>query len=104
MILLPRQEPREKSYTVVNYIIKDLLLEMARHAAYNSTWRYATGRMDFGGSTSSLAQCVPDMAPGDCWECLRSISEWARSYLQGDHAWKPSHCALQFEVQHGAVL
>ncbi|OEL21280.1 putative cysteine-rich receptor-like protein kinase 20 [Dichanthelium oligosanthes] len=104
--ILPGQKPssRTENVTVVTDIIKVLLHDTARQAAYNSTWRYATGRMDFGGTFPplySLTQCVPELTPSDCWECLRSVSEMARSYLQGDHgSILAVPCNLRYSTAH----
>ncbi|XP_025827150.1 cysteine-rich receptor-like protein kinase 10 isoform X2 [Panicum hallii] len=73
---------RPNSVTFINDIIKVLLQETAKQAAYNSTWRFATGRMDVNGNFAplySLMQCLPDLTPTDCWECLKNISEMAMS-------------------------
>ncbi|PUZ45421.1 hypothetical protein GQ55_8G222000 [Panicum hallii var. hallii] len=83
---LPVLDPnRPNIVTFINDIIKVLLQETAKQAAYNSTWRFATGRMDVNGNFAplySLMQCLPDFTPTDCWECLKNISEMAMS-LQG---------------------
>ncbi|TVU17830.1 hypothetical protein EJB05_33890, partial [Eragrostis curvula] len=79
---------RTKSVTdVITEIIKALLHETARQAAYNSTWRFATGRMDVNTSFPpifSLTQCTPDLTPGDCWECLKNIS---KMFYEGEPMW-----------------
>jgi len=46
------------------------------HAANNSPRRFATGEADFDREfpkVYSLAQCVPDLTPAQCWKCLAGI-------------------------------
>ncbi|TVU17836.1 hypothetical protein EJB05_33896, partial [Eragrostis curvula] len=77
---------RNESVAGITDIIKALLQETSRHAAYNSTWRFATGRMDVNSSFPpifSRTQCTPDLTPGDCWECLKNISEMVTDSFQG---------------------
>uniref|UniRef100_A0A0D9XSY3 Uncharacterized protein n=1 Tax=Leersia perrieri TaxID=77586 RepID=A0A0D9XSY3_9ORYZ len=51
------------------------LEDTARWAALNTSERYATGRFDGHGGVTlySLAQCTPDLATGDCWDCLQGL-------------------------------
>ncbi|TVU17829.1 hypothetical protein EJB05_33889, partial [Eragrostis curvula] len=84
----PRWDPRNSnvSVTFITDIIKALLQETARQAAYNSTWRFATGRMDVYGSFPpifSRTQCTPDLTPDDCWECLKNISKMTTDTFDG---------------------
>ncbi|XP_062183079.1 cysteine-rich receptor-like protein kinase 10 isoform X1 [Phragmites australis] len=85
--MLPGCDPSNPdSVTVVTSIIIMLLQETAKLAAYNSTRMYATGYMVVSSTFPplySLAQCTPDLAPGDCWACLRNISEMATKYFTG---------------------
>ncbi|KAJ1276346.1 hypothetical protein BS78_05G207700 [Paspalum vaginatum] len=70
---------------VLSGAVRTLLKETASHAAYDSAWRYATGRMDVNGTFRPLysrAQCTPDLAPGDCWACLAYIGDTALKQLR----------------------
>jgi hypothetical protein len=64
--------------------IKVLLRETAKQAAYNSTTRYATGRMDVNSTLPlfySQAQCNLDLLPKHCWDCLDNIRWAAKSFF-----------------------
>ncbi|KAG2558593.1 hypothetical protein PVAP13_8NG277600 [Panicum virgatum] len=69
-----------ESVAAITEIVRELLQETARQAAYNSGARmFATGRMDAGGGRSfpalySMAQCVPALTHRDCSSCLQVIS------------------------------
>ena len=71
----------------INDNIMVLIQETAKQVVYNSTMRYATGRMDLNNTIPllySLAQCNLDLPPNDCWDCLNNIRSTAKnfSYLQ----------------------
>ncbi|KAL6654908.1 hypothetical protein ACP70R_008373 [Stipagrostis hirtigluma subsp. patula] len=92
-----------ENVAVITDIIGFLLQETARHAAYNSTWRYATGRMDVNVTFPpifSRTQCTPDLTPGDCWECLKNISKMATDKFNGQQGiWVLSvRCNLRFST------
>ncbi|RLM58032.1 hypothetical protein C2845_PM18G10660 [Panicum miliaceum] len=77
-----------ENVTAITGVFRVLLQETARQAAFNSTWRYATVHMDDVNSAFlalySLAQCVPDFTPGDCWECLKNSSDTAVNLFHGE--------------------
>ncbi|KAG2563168.1 hypothetical protein PVAP13_8KG291200 [Panicum virgatum] len=80
-------ESSAENVTAITGVVRVQLQETARQAAFNSTWRYATVRMDVSSTFPalySLLQCVPDFTPSDCWECLKSISDTAVSLLDGE--------------------
>ncbi|KAL6654909.1 hypothetical protein ACP70R_008374 [Stipagrostis hirtigluma subsp. patula] len=81
--MLPGWDPNNA--TNITGIIKVLLQETSRAAA-NSRWKYANGRMDVSSTFPplySMAQCTPDMAPGECWVCLQSITDMAMEGFAG---------------------
>uniref|UniRef100_A0A0D9XZG0 Protein kinase domain-containing protein n=1 Tax=Leersia perrieri TaxID=77586 RepID=A0A0D9XZG0_9ORYZ len=76
-----------ESMGIITNIIKMLVQETAKAAAYNNSAYYATGRMDVSSTFPtlySMAQCTPDMRPDDCWGCLQAInSNLTTTYLAG---------------------
>ncbi|KAL6654910.1 hypothetical protein ACP70R_008375 [Stipagrostis hirtigluma subsp. patula] len=87
MPVFPGWDPNNtESTTIITDIIKVLLQETAKQAAYNSSWRFATGLMDVNStfpSLYSLMQCTTDLTPSHCWECLKSISKMAIDEFAG---------------------
>uniref|UniRef100_A0A0E0RAL3 non-specific serine/threonine protein kinase n=1 Tax=Oryza rufipogon TaxID=4529 RepID=A0A0E0RAL3_ORYRU len=92
--MLPGWDPgNADSVAIITNIIKVLVQETARTAAYNSsppppatTTYYATGRMDVSATFPtlySMAQCTPDLRPGGCWRCLQSINDMTTRYFAG---------------------
>ncbi|KAK3119198.1 hypothetical protein QOZ80_9BG0715700 [Eleusine coracana subsp. coracana] len=89
--VLPGWDPSNaESAEAITEIIRVLLQETARQAAYSSgAWMFATGRMDAGtGSGSfpalySMAQCVPALTHRDCSSCLQVISFMATDNFAG---------------------
>ncbi|CAN6381667.1 unnamed protein product [Urochloa humidicola] len=87
--LLPGWDPGDAtSVTSISGIIKKLLQDTARQAAYNSGHQmFATGRMDVGGNDFpelfSMAQCVPALTHRDCSWCLEVISFRAMENFAG---------------------
>jgi hypothetical protein len=61
--------------TIVANDVVVLLRDTANQAAYNSTSRYATGRMDVGRpgvpALYSLMQCTPNLSPDQCSDCFK---------------------------------
>ncbi|KAM0911343.1 hypothetical protein ACQ4PT_013508 [Festuca glaucescens] len=82
---LPGSDPADaESANSIGGLVDVLLRETGKQAAYDSTTRYATARMDVNitgdgalPALYSLAQCVPDLRPVDCWGCLHTINGMA---------------------------
>ncbi|KAF0894996.1 hypothetical protein E2562_004983 [Oryza meyeriana var. granulata] len=90
--MLPGWDPgNADSVAIITNVIKVLVQETARTAAYNSTTAtaakmYATGRMEVSNTFPplySVAQCTPDLQPDDCWDCLQNISNMTTTYFAG---------------------
>uniref|UniRef100_A0A0E0MGZ2 Uncharacterized protein n=1 Tax=Oryza punctata TaxID=4537 RepID=A0A0E0MGZ2_ORYPU len=90
--MLPGWDPSNAdSVAIITNIIKVLVQETARTAAYNSTASspatyYATGRMDVSATFPtlySMAQCTPDLQPDGCWRCLQNINDMTTRYFAG---------------------
>lgn len=102
--LLPGWDPSNPvSTNATTSIITELVDQTAKQAAYNSTRRYATGRMDISTTFPtlfSLAQCVPDMAPMDCSECLGNISQQIKHYFSGKQGGRilSVQCNFRYEI------
>ncbi|KAL6654946.1 hypothetical protein ACP70R_008411 [Stipagrostis hirtigluma subsp. patula] len=106
MPVLPGWDPvnSNESVRVITDIVGVLLAETARQAAYNSTLKYATGRM-FVNSTFpplySVAQCTPDLAAGDCWECLKNITKMETEVFAGRQGGRvlAVRCQLRYSTE-----
>ncbi|KAL6875792.1 hypothetical protein ACP4OV_013305 [Aristida adscensionis] len=111
MPVLPGWDPvnSNRSVAAITGIVGALLEGTARRAAYNSTWRFATARMDVvvvnGGSFPalySLAQCTPDLMPGECWECLENMSRMETEVFAGRQGGRvlAVRCHLRYSTAH----
>ncbi|KAL6654904.1 hypothetical protein ACP70R_008369 [Stipagrostis hirtigluma subsp. patula] len=95
-----------KSVTFITDIVGALLQETAKRAApYGSPSRCATGHMYVNSSYPTLysfAQCMPDMAPGDCWTCLNDISKMATDHFLGYREGRVYYvrCYLIYSTDH----
>ncbi|KAM0837735.1 hypothetical protein ACQ4PT_061436 [Festuca glaucescens] len=61
---------------LITGLIHELLLETVEKAASSTPRRFATGVVDTNTSfprVYSLAQCTPDLSPGDCLACLNRL-------------------------------
>jgi hypothetical protein len=102
--LLPGWDPSNpSSVTTISSMIRGVLQDTAHHAAYNSTRRYATGRMDVSSTFPtlySLAQCTPDLTPADCSECFHNISKLTTKYFAGQKGGRilRLRCNIRYEV------
>lgn len=99
--LLPGWDPGNSSR--ITRVMKKLLLDTSQTAAYNSKRRYLTGFMDATSTTPrlySMAQCTPDMTPGDCMTCLQYISDVAMTSFAGQQAARvlSLRCSLRYDT------
>ncbi|CAN6372757.1 unnamed protein product [Urochloa humidicola] len=102
--LLPGWDPSSSvSTSAITTIISGLVQQTADHAAYNSTRRFATGRMDISSTFPtlfSLAQCTPDMGSTDCSACLQSINQQTTNFFSGQKGGRilGVRCNFRYEV------
>lgn len=102
--LLPGWDPSNPtSVTTISSRIMALLQETAHQAAYNSTRRYATGRIDVSSSFTtlySMAQCTPDLTPADCSDCFKIISKLMTMHFAGQEGGRflGLRCNFRYEV------
>ncbi|GJN04818.1 hypothetical protein PR202_ga22393 [Eleusine coracana subsp. coracana] len=109
--VLPGWDPSNaESAEAITEIIRVLLQETARQAAYNSgAWMFATGRTaaatGTGGSFPalySMAQCVPALTHRDCSSCLQVISFMATDNFAGRQGGRllALWCNLRYDTVH----
>uniref|UniRef100_K3ZP42 Uncharacterized protein n=1 Tax=Setaria italica TaxID=4555 RepID=K3ZP42_SETIT len=95
-----------ESVAGITEIVRELLQETARQAAYSSGARmFATGRMDVGGgfpALYSMAQCVPALTHRDCSSCLQVISFMATDNFAGRRGGRllALWCNLRYDTDH----
>ncbi|XP_073117556.1 cysteine-rich receptor-like protein kinase 6 isoform X2 [Elaeis guineensis] len=57
-------------------LVNELLSNIAKWAAYNTTKKFATGEVNFATDFPkiyALVQCIPDLGAGPCQQCLQEI-------------------------------
>jgi hypothetical protein len=68
-------------------LVGTLFGEMAMYGAYNSTLRrFASATMYVNPQLPTvygLAQCTPDLSPGQCWQCFQGLQEQTRQWYDG---------------------
>ncbi|KAF0907444.1 hypothetical protein E2562_017379 [Oryza meyeriana var. granulata] len=99
----PGWNPKGDVHSVnsIRRFVRASLEDTARWAAHNTSVRYATGRVDGHGVTLySLAQCTPDMAGGDCWDCLEALVDMTMEEFVGRQGgWRMSvRCGFRYET------
>ncbi|KAL5197547.1 hypothetical protein ABZP36_001059 [Zizania latifolia] len=81
------------------------VVEQAADTAGNSTTKkyFATGEEDFDPKIYGLAQCVPDLAPEQCRQCLRSLHNYSKlEYMGKSPRWVATRsiwCSVWYSVQ-----
>ncbi|XBI97139.1 hypothetical protein VPH35_033330 [Triticum aestivum] len=68
-------------------LVGTLFGEMAMYGSYNSTVRrFASAVMYVNPQLPTvygLAQCTPDLSPGQCWHCFQGLQEQTRQWYDG---------------------
>ncbi|KAF0905221.1 hypothetical protein E2562_003829 [Oryza meyeriana var. granulata] len=111
MLWSPDQAPRSVKVPDVSWFnagvtkILSALVEYAWATAGNSTAKkyFATGEEDFNPKIYGFAQCVPDLTPEQCKECLRSLHDSAKQTYRGNSLrWVGTYsvwCGLMYSVR-----
>ncbi|XP_051215541.1 putative cysteine-rich receptor-like protein kinase 20 isoform X1 [Lolium perenne] len=68
-------------------LVGTLFGEMSMYGAFNSTERrFASAAMYINAQLPTvygLAQCTPDLSPGQCWHCFQGLQEQTRQWYDG---------------------